>query len=501
MGDSLSALVIFAYLVITLLIGLIAGARGERDASDFVAGDRAFGPFVLYFVMGAMLFSAYTLLGTPQRIMTRGPDVFYIIAFGSVCFVPMYYFGAKVRSIGAREGYVTQAELVGARFGSRLVTSVMGVSSLVAFLPYLLIQLKAAGLVMEAALGWDRSFGAAAVYAVVITYVVLGGMRGVGWTNVIQGVVMVIVVWALGIWIPRTMYGGVAAMFDQVVATRPEYIVLPGPAERPTSAFAYTSEVLVSALGFTMWPQVFMKCFTARSARLVRFSVVVFPSFLIFIVPLIFLGYAALLQTQAGAPSDETVILWLVQHPEFGGGPIVAAFLSFAILAASMSTGDALLHGAGSIFVRDVLVVGLGFTIDARLETRVMRAMIVVFGALGVCLLELVGETSVVDLLLLGYAIPLQFLPPVILGLYWRRATRAAAEWGLCCGLGTVVALFCLNQLAPALYARLNPFSLELGVFGLAINLALMVGLTLARSPAGARATPQPRPRARSDAP
>jgi SSS family solute:Na+ symporter len=104
-------------------------------------------------------------------------------------------------------------------------------------------------------------------------------------------------------------------MFDRVVAERPEYLTLPGPGAG-TSDYQWSAEVLLSILGFSMWPQVFMKCFTARSARLVQHSAVVYPTFLLFLVPLFFLGYAALLLP--GAPTDERVLLWLVGHPLLG---------------------------------------------------------------------------------------------------------------------------------------------------------------------------------------
>ncbi len=473
----MTAVVLFGYLVVALVLGIVAGRRGRATTAGFVAGERAFGPVLMYFVMGAMVFSAYALLGTPQRIISRGSDAFYMLAYGAVGFVPLYFFGGRVRRIGAREGYVTQAEFVGQRFDSRLVTGLMGFASVVAFLPYLVIQLKGAGIVMHHALGWSPTVGAAVVYAFVTAYVVLGGMRGVGWTNVVQGIVMVVVVWSLGLWIPYELFGGVGQMFDHVAERAPEYLVLPGPESHPTTHAAYSSEVLVSMLGFTMWPQVFMKCFTARSARLVRFSVVVYPTFLFFLVPLMFLGYAALLLP--GAPTDETVILWLVGHPLLGGSEWIVAGTCFAILAASMSTGDSLLHGGGSIFIRDVIVRGLGVRMSEARETLWMRVAIVVMGMVGLWLLAQASKDSVVDLLLLAYAVPIQFVPPTFLGLYWRRASRPAAQWGLGLGLATVLVLFVLSRWTPGLYASINPAGIQIGVLAFVVNLVTMVVLSI----------------------
>lgn len=470
----LALTVVVAYLLLTVVLGVVAGRRGKGDATDFVAGERAFGPVVMYFVMGATIFSAYALLGTPQRVVARGSDAFYVLAYGATGLVPLFFFGARVRRIGAREGFVTQAELLSNRFESRRLSVLMGLASIAAFVPYLVIQLKGAGLVMHAVTGWDPLWGAAVVYLVVLTYVLLGGVRGVGWTNVVQGVCMLIVVWVLGLWIPTELYGSVPQMFDRVIAEAPEYLTLPGPGEQ-TPISRYSSEILVSILGLSMWPHVFMKCFTAKSARLVQLSIVWYPTFLFFLVPLLLLGYVAVL---GGGPADDSVLLWLVDrlagHPLHGA---LFAFVAFAVLAASMSTGDALLHAGGSIAVRDVIAPLRGgrSPVGSADETRLIRVFIVVMALVSFAMLGAAEGISIVDLLLLGYAVPIQFLPLVLLGLYWRRANRRGATWGLCSGLATVVAMFAVQQWDPELALSLNPGRLELGVLGLGANVVAMV--------------------------
>ena len=474
--------VVLAYMLLTVVMGIMAGRRGRGDTNDYVAGERAFGPVVMYFVVGATIFSAYALLGTPQRVAAKGSDAFYVLAYGATGLVPLFFFGAKVRRIGARQGFVTQAELVAARFSSRPISVMMGVASVVAFVPYLVIQLKGAGLVMEAVSGWPAIYGAAFVYLAVLIYVIAGGVRGVGWTNVVQGVAMLVVIWILGLWIPIALYGSVPAMFDRVIEQAPEYLTLPGPGEG-TSMSRYSSEILVSILGFSMWPHVFMKCFTARSARLVQQSVAWYPTFLFFLVPLVLLGYVAVL---AGGPTDDSVLLWLVDRVSGTPGyTLMFAFVAFAILAASMSTGDALLHAGGSILVRDVLVP-LRPTLrdDEAGQTKVIRAFVAVLALASWAMLAGAGGTSIVDLLLLAYAVPIQFMPLVMATLYWRSATRRGAEWGLGAGLATIVVMFALGKIAPQVAAAVNPWQLELGVLGLVPNAALLVALSWGRSEA-----------------
>lgn len=479
MREPLACALLAAYLLVVMAMGVLAGRRGRDDADDFVAGDRAFGPLVMYFVMGATLFSAYALLGTPQRVVAKGSDVFYVLAYGSVGLVPLFYVGARVRRWGARHGFVTQAELVGARFDSRAITAMMAVGTLVAFWPYLVIQLKAAAIVVSWATGWESAaIGSGLVAAVVSFYVIRGGVRGVGWTNVLQGLAMLLIVWGVGLWIPHHLYGGVGPMLDRLALEHPEMLTLPGPG--PTTAGQYSSEVFVSLLGFSVWPHVFMKCFTARSARLVRWSVVVYPSFLFFLLPLIFLGWVAFLE---GGPAKDTVLLWLVDHEAIGAGPVIAALVAFAVLAASMSTLDALLHAGGSVLVRDLGVRVLGWQIGGREETRRMKLAIAVLALSAWLGLGVAERVSVFDLLLIGYDFIVQFVPVLYLGVLWRGANRVGAISGLASGLALTLLLQLWSTFAPESYAAWNPAALRPGVWALGLNLGILVLLSALRGP------------------
>ena len=108
-------LVTISYLLLTLGVGLVSGRKASATSEGYVAGDRALGFVVLYFIMGASIFSAFAFLGGPGWAYSRGAAAFYIISYTSVGLVPWYFFGAKVTRLGRRFGYLTQAQLFGHR--------------------------------------------------------------------------------------------------------------------------------------------------------------------------------------------------------------------------------------------------------------------------------------------------------------------------------------------------------------------------------------------------
>src|SRR5690606_37659202 len=107
-----------------------------------------------------------------------------------------------------------------------------------------------------------------------------------------------------------------------------------------------------SALGFLMWPHHFMKSFTSRDDDTLRRTVVLFPTFQLFLIPLFLVGFAGVLFPSAPANADS-----IMPHMILNTGlpALVIGLFCAGGLAASMSTGDGLLHGAASIAVEDGL--------------------------------------------------------------------------------------------------------------------------------------------------
>ena len=464
------SVVVFGYLALTLGIGLAAGRRASRSVAGYVAADRGFGLVAMYFVTGATIFSAFAFLGGPGWAYSRGAAAFYILSYGVIGIAPLYFVGPKVARLGRRNGYVTQAQLVVGRFPSRTLSAVLALISVTAFVPYLMLQMSGAGIVVSAVTEEHVPFwaGAALAYAVVVTYVLVSGVAAVGWTNVFQGVFMMAVAWLLGIWLPVRLYGGVGPMFEQIEAARPELLRLPGltAGGAPWSWGGYTSAIVASAVGFLMWPHLFMKAFAARDDRTLRRTVILFPTFQLFLIPVFLIGFAGVLYPTRPPTSD-----FILPHMilETGLPALIVGLFCAGALSASMSTGDGLLHGAASIAVEDGLAPFVAMADDR--QRQLMRILIVAVGGLAYYF-AIVRDRSLVALLLAAYGLVDQLAPPVYAALYWRRANTAGALAGLIAG--AVTTLFFLWR------PQLRPLGIHEGVLGLAVNVAVLVGVSLA---------------------
>ena len=203
---------------------------------------------------------------------------------------------------------MTQAELFAHRFDSRALSGLLALISLIAFVPYLTLQIKGAGYVFNVLTEgripvWA---GAAIAYGVVLVYVLWSGVLGVAWTNTFQGIFMMVLAWSLGLYLPYKLYGGVGAMFEQLAAQAPEMLTAPGLAGGggAWSWGGYSSAIIVSSLGFSLWPHYFMKIYTARDVPTLKKTVIFYPTFQIFLIPILFIGFAGILKFPGVAPAD-----------------------------------------------------------------------------------------------------------------------------------------------------------------------------------------------------
>ncbi len=463
------------YLLVSLLVGVLSGRRASASTVGYVAADRAFGFWVMYFIMGASIFSAFAFLGGPGWAYSRGAAAFYILAYGTVGLAPWYFFGPRVAALGRKYGYVTQAELFAHRFDSPALSGLMAVISLVCFLPYLILQMEGAGYVFDVVTEGriPPAAGAAIAYGVVLIYVYNSGVMGVGWTNTFQGIFMMALAWGLGLYLPYQLYGGVGPMFEALAEAAPQMLTAPGldGSGEPWSWGGYSSAIAISVFGFSLWPHYFMKIYTARDVRTLKRTVVWYPTFMIFLVPIMFIGFSGTLRFPGVEPTD-AILPTIVTS--LGLPALVVGLFCAGALAASMSTGDALVHAAGSILVNDLYKVYFKPELTDEAERRLIRFLVVVIAGVAYYF-AVISDYSLVGLLLYSYAFLSQFFPLLLATFFWPRATRPGVIAGLVAG--------CTVALIWHEYPGLQWQQIDPGIFGVAANLVTMIVVSLATEP------------------
>ncbi len=308
-----------------------------------------------------------------------------------------------------------------------------------------------------------------------LLYVLTSGVTAVGWTNTFQGIFMIVIAWTLGLYLPFKLYGGVGPMFERIAAERPDLLTVPGLAAdgSPWSWGGYSSAILVSAIGLSMWPHLFMKAFTARDDEILRRTVVLFPTFQLFLIPVFLIGFAGVL-FPGEPPAPDFILPFMILGTSLP--PLVVGLFCAGALSASMSTGDALLHAAASVTVEDG--VGAFKKLDDAAQRRLIRILVVVTGVVAYWF-ALDEDSSLVVLLLTSYGLIAQLAPPVFVTLFWRRATTPGVLAGLVAGSAAAIFFFANPEL--------RVWDLHEGILGLLVHIPVLIGVSLA-TPAQSRA-------------
>ena len=254
-------------------------------------------------------------------------------------------------------------------------------------------------------------------------------------------------------------------MFAAVVHARPQHLLMPGATKNLGHGW-YLSTVLLTSLGFYMWPQGFGAAFTAKSGNTLRRNAVVMPLYSI-TMPLMFcVGLAAML-VLPGLSNGDLSLLTIVRKtfPAWFLGIIGGAGALTAMVPAAIQ-----ILTAATVFVKNLYrpIVNPGLT-DQQVATRAkMMVPVITLIAVG---FAIYSSASLVSLLLLGYDGVTQFFPGVVLGLYWNRVTKAGVFSGLIIGITIAVALV-LSHRDP--YMGINA-----GLIGLACNFSLTVVISM----------------------
>lgn len=467
------------YLCVALGLGLAPGLAAASSVSGFVAGNRSLNTLLLYFVLGGAVFSSFAFLGGPGWAYSRGAAAFYIVSYGMLGMIPFYFLGPRARRIGVRLGFYTQAEIIGHRFGSRSLQVAVALFSIAALVPYLTLQIKGVGYILEVAShgalpDWA---GALIAYGIVTVYVLYSGMLGVSWTSVFMGIAMMVIGWIFGLYLPWKFYGGVGNMFHAIAAgPHADMLVAPGLTGDGGhwDWWAYSSAIVISVLGFCCWPHFFMRSMAAKDDRSIKLLVVLYPTMQVFMVPILMIGFAAVLMFPGVRPAD-SILPFMLEHA--GLSPWLVGLASAGTLAASMHTGDALMHAVGIVGVRDVVVPLRGKPLADRVERLLTRILVLVFTALAYWF-AVGSQLSLVTLLLASYGGVAQIFPTLIATFYWPRATAAGAMAGLFGGIGV--------NLVFLLHPGWRPVPLHEGLYGLLVNMLLLVSVSLLTRPTDA---------------
>ena len=445
MNPSVVALaVIFGIVVLGSIAAFYAGSRYKMDLEQWTVAGRGFGAILVWLLMAGEIYTTFAFLGASGWAYSRGGPTLYIIAYLILAYVASFYFLPYVWEVGRKFGMQTESDFFYKRYGSTFMSTFVALVGVVFLIPYLQLQVTGLGIIVNVASfeGIDRSTAMIIGIALVAGFVFASGVRAVAWVSVLKDFLMLFAAAFLGIGITYTYFGGIGPMFTALANTNPSHLVMPG-ATKNMGHLWYISTVLLTSFGFYMWPHLFGAVFTAKSANTLRRNAVIMPLYTITLPLIFFVGFACILIIP-GLSNGDMSLLTIVRktYPAWFLGVIGGAGAITAMVPAAI-----LILTAATLFAKNCFRPIFAPSMTDDQVVRMAKFLVLVISAITLYF-AIYSSTTLVNLLLLGYAGVTQFFPGVVYGLFWRRVTMAGVFTGMVVGVA-IVAYLMLSKMDP----------------------------------------------------
>ncbi|MFD5226674.1 cation acetate symporter [Microbacterium sp. NPDC058342] len=445
-----------AFVAVTLFI-VIRASRNNKTAADYYAAGRSFSGTQNGFAIAGDYLSAASFLGICGAIALNGYDGFlYSIGFLVAWLVALLLVAELMRNTGK----FTMADVLAFRLKQRPVRMAAALTTLAVCFFYLLAQMSGAGGLVSLLLGIDNKVGQSIVIAVVgvlmILYVLIGGMKGTTWVQIVKAVLLIAGAIAMTIWVMALHGFSLNSLLEEAVANAPAGEKILGPGlQYGANPLDFLSLGMALVLGTAGLPHVLMRFYTVPTAKEARRSVVwaIWLIGLFYLLTLV-LGYGAgaLVGPEkiAAAPGGVNSAAPLLAQAL--GGPLLMGFISAVAFATILAVVAGLTITAAASFAHDIYsnVIkrgkdGTGAS-DSAGEVKVARRTVIVIGILAIIGGIGAQGQNIAFLVALAFAVAASAnLPTILYSLFWKRFNTRGAVWSMYGGLIAAIGLIVIS--------------------------------------------------------
>ena len=467
MVEFASLSIVIGYFALVTLIGIYYTRKATKATAEYYVAGRAIGPIVNALAVAMAIGSAASFMG----FLGLGYKLGFLLTLCISASAVTGYVWAQFMYSGPlrRHGRFTLVDFLAERYPTPYIRPIAAILISVFFFFYLIPQYKGGGVVAESLLGLDFTTGVIVTAVIVLIYTALGGMWAVTWNAVIQGIIALSVLLGLSV---TSFYalGGWDTAVAEALKNKP--LLLSIHPKIPWLLYAGCYTAIFVFMGTA--PHVVMRALTSRSARVARITM---ANVSIIALLIYFVSYfGIILGGAAYFPSLKDPDFIVVELVKKLWNPVGVGLTVAAIMAAIMSTTDAMLLAIAAHIQRDIIEL-LKPDISERTKVAIGAAVVVIGSicaiilTLGAFRLALIG---VIVTLLTG-AIGSSFFFPLLLGIWWPRMNKWGGLFGVLTGSITYCSLELLHVLPK--FAAVFP--------ALALSFVAMVIVSYATAPPG----------------
>jgi solute:Na+ symporter, SSS family len=497
-------IVIILFLLITG-IGFTASrwrrAQDMMHLNEWGLAGRGFGTFITWFLLGGDLYTAYTFIAVPALVYGSGSIGFYAVSYTIIAYPIAFIFLPRLWSVSRVHNYVTPADFVRGRYGSRGLALSAAVTGILATMPYIALQLVGIQAVLTVmGVGADttntflKDVPLFIAFVVLAVYTYVSGLRAPAAIAFVKDTLIYIFVIVAVFYIPAKI-GGWGHIFGAAQAHytstnpatgKPFGTFLPTTKKTGSTQLDFATLALGSALALFVYPHVITGTLASKARSVVKRNMSLLPAYSVVLGVIALFGYMAIADPATVASVKKTgnaqlAVPFLFQNhfPSWFTGIAFAGIIIGALVPAAIMS-----IGAANLFTRNIFTEFFKPDASPAMQTRVSQwaSLVVKLGALYFAV-EL-PKTFSINLQLLGGVWILQTFPMLVGGLYTRWFHRFALVGGWLAGMayGTIAAYNTSSPTASHWASSSNivfGFTIYIGITAFLLNLAVSVILTL----------------------
>ncbi|MFC2948094.1 sodium:solute symporter family protein [Virgibacillus sediminis] len=459
-----TAFMIIAFVYWLFLIGVgIYGFKTTKKSEDFFIAGGGLGFFVLSLSLLATYNSSIALMGHTGNVY--GSGLSYLTYLGGApiaisVLIPIFY--KRVWLINRGNKYLTPAEMLGSYYKSDSIRGMIALIALMMGVPYVALQLIAAGTAFNILSQGiiSVSAGMYVMGGIIVVYVVLGGLKSAAITNAIQGSLMTLALF-LGAVYGLILVGGPMGLFNELGSLSKD-MVMEGRVI-PTSWQTNATLLLSIAVGTVIGPLSLTWALSAKSERIIHFSGIfsIVAQVVMYILLIPTIGFTAMVLHPSISVTDEVLPTLISTGPS-----LLYALVGLGIFAAINSTADAYLHASGAMTGHDLYRVITKSTVISPWVGRIAQLFVVFIG-----LIFIAGSSeSIVFLGALAGGLGMQTIPALIGALFIPKYNKQGALWGMIVGvIVTIITEFIVK----------HPLGVHSGLWGVLFNFLVISVLSI----------------------
>ena len=482
------ATTIFALaMVATIVVGVLSARGRDKGLAEWSVSSRGLGVLFIWLLMAGETYTSFSFLGTAGWSFSFGVPILYLVAYLTTGFAVAYVVGPALWTYASRHRLISIADMAEHRFRSRPLGILVAVVATVFIVPYIQVQIQGMGVVVNAMTYGSIDLRVAAVISFVVAevFILVSGLRGSAWVSALKDVLVIGAVAFLAVYVPMHYLDGFGDFMHRMVTEKPEWLTFPGHDSGGLDGTWFISTLLLNAVTITIFPTTVAGYLSARSPNALRRNALLLPWYqLLLFIPMMVGATALFVMPNLKNPDLALFSLVTDSLP----APAVAVIGVAGALSAIVPMSVFML-AIGTLWGRTLLGGGNGADPRSRrtgqapaddVRTKRLSQLVCLLAGLLALAGSLFFPNTLVELSVLSYEGLAQLVPAVLLGLYWRRMTAAAAGAGMLVGLAVMTALWASGN---------DPWNgVNGGIIGLIANLAVTCGVSMLR-PGGARPT------------